>query len=362
MTAASGSDILVVDDVGENARLLTIMLAADGYEVRTAASGMEALALVQQKLPDLILLDVMLPEMDGYAVARQLKGSTVTRHIPIILVTSLSDHGSRVKGLEAGAEEFLSKPVERAELSVRVRNLLRLKELHDLLGDRNKLLVHQVRERTAELESSYRETLYLLTRAAEYRDKDTGSHIYRISDYCSTLAGLIGLDPEFQQRIHYSSPMHDIGKIAIPDHILLKKGKLDAGEWEVMKTHASIGGKLLADGNSEYLRMGAEIAQFHHERWDGSGYPGGLAEFDIPLPARIMSICDTYDALRSERPYKPAYSHQHAIEIMSIGDGRTRPEHYDPDILDHFLRNDGAFEEIYAAFDGHLGTVGGGHS
>jgi putative two-component system response regulator len=341
------ADILVVDDIPENAKLLAIMLETEGYAVRHARGGKEALKMVEAKAPDIILLDIMMPDMDGYTVTRHLKKDKNTKHIPVILVTALNDHDSFLRGLEAGAEEFLTKPVERIELGIRVRNLLRLKEMHDFLNNHNQLLEHQVKLRTAQLEESYRESLYLLTRAAEYRDETTGAHITRISDYCHSLAQVMGQSQEFQRKIFYASPMHDIGKIGIPDSILLKKAPLAPHEWAIMKTHTTVGADLLSEGRSEYLRMAAEIARSHHERWDGSGYPNGLAREEIPLPARMMALCDCYDALRSARPYKEAFSHERTIDILIKGDGRTKPEHFDPDVLEAFISNAGIFSEIY---------------
>jgi len=352
MTPLHPAEILVVDDIRENALLLTIMLQADGYTVRAATSGQEALRLISERAPDLVVLDVMMPEMDGYTVTRLLKKNRATQHIPIVLVTALSDHDSFLKGLEVGAEEFLTKPVEHVELRIRVRNLLRLKELHDQLNDHNQLLEHQVKLRTAQLEESYRESLYLLTRAAEYRDETTGGHINRISDYCRVLAQAAGESLDFQKRIFYASPMHDIGKIGIPDNILLKKAALTPEEWSVMKTHTTLGARMLDEGRSEYMRMGAEIALCHHERWDGSGYPAGLSGQKIPLPARMMALCDCYDALRSARPYKEAYTHERTMEILTMGDGRTMPEHFDPDLLEVFAGSGKLFAEIYRCLSG----------
>jgi putative two-component system response regulator len=269
--------------------------------------------------------------------------------VPIVMVTALDDRASRVRGLDAGAEEFVSKPVDRWELRIRVRNLLKLKEYNDFLADHNRILEAQVRHRTHLLTQSYRETIVTLNRAAAYKDEETGAHVARISFYAVELAQALGLDADFQDRIHYAGPMHDVGKIAIPDEILLKPAALTRQEWEIMKNHTALGAKLLAGSDSPYLWMGAEIALAHHECWDGSGYPHALAGEAIPLPARIMLICDVYDALRSQRPYKPAYSHERALDIITIGDGRTAPSHFDPAVLDAFKRCVGRFRDIYDA-------------
>lgn len=341
--------ILVVDDEERNRRLLVAMLEADGYTATEAADGAQALDLARQSPPDIVLLDIMMPGMDGYEVARALKLDAATKAIPVVMVTALDDHDSRLRGLEAGAEEFVTKPVNRNELRIRVRNLLRLKEFSDFLADHNRILEAQVQERTRQLSSSYRETIVTMTRAASYKDEETGAHVARISFYTVELAQALGLDSDFCDTIHYASPMHDVGKIAIPDAILGKPGTFEPQEWAIMKTHAALGGKLLRGTDSPYLVMGAEIADGHHERWDGGGYPLGLAGEAIPFSARIMNICDQYDALRSKRPYKPAFTHEKALEIITVGDGRTMPSHFDPAVLAAFKGCVGRFRNIFEA-------------
>ncbi len=346
--SAVAKEILIVDDERKNRSLLQSLLQPQGYRIRQAENGAEALEMVAQSKPDLILLDVMMPVLDGYETAEKLKADPATRSIPVIMVTVLEDRKSRIQGLQCGVEEFVTKPVDGQLLSIRVRNLLRLKDYGDLLRRHNELLEERVRQRTADLRGAFVESIYTLMRAAEYRDDDTGIHVRRISRYCRRLAEKLGMDREFCDQIYYASPMHDIGKIGIPDHILLKAGGLTPEEWVVMQTHTSIGAQILEGAFSPYLVMGHEIAQSHHERWDGSGYPWRLNGDAIPLAARIMQVCDVYDALRSERPYKRAFDHYTALKIITQGDGRTKPEHFDPDVLAAFESVADDFSTIYS--------------
>ncbi|MGI4847452.1 MAG: response regulator [Janthinobacterium lividum] len=342
-------NILIVDDEPRNRLLLDAMLKPEGYLTFTAANADETLAVLARYPIDLILLDYMMPGMNGCELTLLLKADPHTRKIPIIMVTALDDRSAKLAGLNAGAEEFLSKPVERSELWVRVRNLLRLKEYSDLLESNNQTLERKVAERTATLRESYIEAIFTMTRAAEFKDEDTGTHVRRISDYCRYLATDLNMDRTFIDCIYYASPMHDIGKIGIPDHILLKAGEHDAAESAVMRSHSTLGAAIIGESDSPYMIMGAQIARSHHERWDGSGYPLGLRGDSIPISARIMAICDVYDALRSRRPYKSAISHADTTRIILEGDGRTLPGHFDPLVLAAFARCAPRFEKIFDA-------------
>lgn len=341
------SKILIVDDEIRNRTLLTAILRSENYETCEASNGAQSLEKAVSEQPDLILLDVMMPVMDGYQVAKELKRIPETLSIPIIMVTALSDRDSRLRGLDAGAEEFLSKPIDRFDLTVRVRNLLRLKQMHDQLVLHNQNLEALVAQRTKALETSFSESIFVLMRAAEFRDDDTGAHVARISYYCKHLAKLLGMDKRFCDHIFYASPMHDIGKIGIPDHILLKPGSFTPAEWKVMQTHTVIGAKILENMSSPYLQMGQRIALAHHERWDGAGYPNGLIGEAIPIEARIMQICDVYDALRSKRPYKELMSHKTVVSMMSKHAPSTKEQQFDPHILNVFMEHHKMFELLF---------------
>ncbi|MDQ6960760.1 MAG: response regulator [Mariprofundaceae bacterium] len=341
--------ILIVDDEVKNRALLAAYLDVEGHEHREAVDGRQAIEMVKDYHPDLILMDIMMPVMDGFKAAKWIKDTPETRHIPIIMLTALEDRESRIRGLETGAEEYLTKPIDRMDLKIRMRNMLRLKEFSDFLKTHNQILEQRVHESTQALKDSFVETIYTLMRAAEYRDDETGVHVKRISFYARTLAEKLDMNKAFRETVFYASPMHDIGKIGIPDNILLKPGGFTPEEWEIMKTHTTIGAGILEGQSSPYLQMGHDIALSHHERWDGGGYPQGSKGEAIPLPARIMQVCDVYDALRSKRPYKPAFDHGKTMHIITQGDGRTEPSHFDPEVLAAFQSCAGDLEEIFDA-------------
>ena len=341
--------VLIVDDQEVNILLIERMLRGAGYvSITSTMDPAEVCGLHLKNNYDLILLDLHMPGMDGFQVMESLKEIEKDGYLPVLVITAQPDH--KLRALKAGAKDFISKPFDLAEVLVRVHNMLEVRLLHKESHNYSDLLEQRVRERTADLQDSYLETIFTMTRAAEYKDEDTGAHVKRISYYSRELAGMLCLNEEFVDRIFFASPMHDIGKIGIHDHVLLKPGGFTSDEWEVMKGHAAMGAKILGNSKSPYLKMGAEIALNHHERWDGGGYPNGKRGEAIPLMARIMNICDIYDALRSKRPYKPAFDHLKTMDIITHGDSHTRPEHFDPIILATFKQNSQSFRDIFEAY------------
>jgi len=332
--------ILVVDDEDLNLRVIEAMLLPLNYEVVLARDGEEALAKVRDISPDLVLLDIMMPKLDGFEVARRLKEGEKTKTIPVVMVTALSEVNDRVKALQAGADDFLSKPVEKTELRARVHSLLKVKAYNDHLRTYQSELETEVAKRTEQLRQAFErikavslETVYRLSRAAEYRDEDTGAHLQRMSHYAAAVSRQMGLDEGMVEHILYAAPMHDVGKIGIPDHILLKPARLNLDEWEIMKQHAVIGAQILDGSDVEVIKLGEVIARTHHEKWDGSGYPEGLKGEEIPLPGRIAAISDVFDALTSKRPYKEPFSLEKSFSIIQEEQGK----HFDPDVVDAFF-------------------------
>lgn len=330
--------LLVADDDRFYLRIFSDLISELGFEHITVDNGLEALEKARDYQPDIMIVDVVMPGMDGFEVTKRLREDPLTTHIPVIIVTSLSDRGSKLKGLVQGADELLHKPVDETEFRIRVRNLLKVKKYEDFLVEHGKILEGEVINKTFELEKAYEkirkgyiETVYRLTLAAEFRDKETGGHIKRISLYSQLIARYLGLGEKAVESIFFASPMHDVGKIGIPDAILLKNGAHTKEESAIMRGHTVIGANILSGSDSEILKAAEEIALNHHERWDGTGYPNGLKGEDIPISGRIVNIVDIYDALRSKRPYKEAYDHSTTLGIID-----SAPQHFDPAILKAF--------------------------
>ena len=359
--------ILIVDDEPRNRLLLNNMCENMGFQTVQATNGEEAVEFALTEKPDLIIMDVIMPKMNGFDSTEKIKSNENTKQIPVIIVTALGSREDLLAGISKGADDFLTKPYDFEELAMRIKNNLKLKRYNDLLKQSNDILEEKVVKRTKDLQkalfdlnmahdttkAAYLETIYRLTLATEFKDQATGSHIKRISLYTKKMAEEMSMNTEFIENIFHASPMHDIGKVGIPDSILLKPGALTDEEWDIMKTHTTIGAKILEGSESTFLKMGQEIARNHHETWNGNGYPNGLSKTQIPISARITIIADQYDALRSSRPYKKAFSHQETFDIITKGDNKTSPEHFDPDILDVFIEINNEFSEIFESFKGY---------
>ncbi|GAB3262287.1 response regulator [Chitinimonas naiadis] len=348
--------ILVVDDTPDNLSLMSGLLRGE-YKVKLAHSGERALQIAAgDGKPDLILLDIMMPEMDGYEVLRRLQQDQATRAIPVIFLTAMSAAEDEKIGLDLGAVDYISKPINPAIVLSRVHNHLQLKLARDFLQNQNEFLEHEVKKRTREVVAIQDVTIRAMASLAETRDNETGNHIRRTQHYVRALAEQLQFHPRFSaeltpaniESLFKSAPLHDIGKVGIPDRILLKPGKLEADEFEIMKTHTTLGRDAIIHAELDlgqsipFLRYAKEIAYSHQEKWNGSGYPEGLAGDDIPLSARLMAVADVYDALISRRVYKPAFPHERAVGIIVEGRG----SHFDPDIVDGFLDIAERFREI----------------
>ncbi|MBF0175590.1 MAG: response regulator [Magnetococcales bacterium] len=332
--------VFVVDDTETNIDLLVETLGEE-YDVGVALDGVSALDDIVASHPDLILLDVMMPGMDGYEVCRRLKKDPQLKDIPLIFITARNEVDDQTHGFGLGAVDFITKPFSPPVVQARVRTHIQLKRAREALADQNRILEERVRERTSDLQrrteelaSTRLEIIRRLGRAAEFKDNETGLHVIRMSHYCRTMAPLAGLSTEEADLLFQSAPMHDIGKIGIPDHILLKPEALTSGELQIMRRHPEIGAGIIGQHDSILLETARQVALTHHEKWNGSGYPRGLAGQDIPMVGRITAVADVFDALTSMRPYKAPWSVEKTLAWMQEEKGR----HFDPSLIDHFMQ------------------------
>jgi putative two-component system response regulator len=320
--------------------LLGEMLLPAGYDVLLTRNGEEALTKSKTAFPQLILLVSPLTQIDVAELIKKFKLGIVTRSVPVILVSSPEEADVRIKAFDAGVDDFLTRPVDKLELMVRLNSLLKVKAYNDHLSTYRNEIEAEVGRRTESLKQDIEkvkvaslDTIYRLSRAAEYKDEDTGAHVQRMSHYSTAIARKMGMSEELVECLLYASPMHDIGKIGIPDAILKKPGKLDDAEFAIMKTHTVIGASILKDGTADFMKMAEGITISHHEKWNGAGYPNGIKGTDIPLEGRIVAMADVFDALTSERPYKKPFPPEKAFAIISEGKGT----HFDPDVVDAFF-------------------------
>lgn len=344
--------ILIVDDEEGIRSLVKDIVEAQGHEAEVACDGLEALAKLNLDI-DLVLLDLMMPGMDGYEVARRIRQRYDAHDMPIIMLTALTTSEDRLRAVEIGANDFIAKPADVIEIRTRMASLLKMKEAHDALKRHQQELEQTIERRTDALRKSLAEmveaerrtyeankdTIYRLALAAEYKDIGTGQHIRRISEYAGLLAKFLNLPPHDVELARLASPLHDVGKIGIPERILLKPGPLTDEERAEMQQHTLIGSHLLDGSSSDILMVAKSIALTHHERWDGTGYPNHLAGDAIPIMGRICAVADVFDALTSERPYKPAWSNDDSLHVLKEGQGTQ----FDPGLIDLFIRN---FKEV----------------
>jgi putative two-component system response regulator len=334
------SKILLCDDELMNRKVAIKILNKEGFSVVEAENGQEALDLLKTTKVDMILMDLMMPVMDGYEATKLIKEDENLSAIPLIVISALSDKSAIIKALELGADDYITKPFDITDFKLRVKNAIKIGSFQNMLQDKKALLEAEVNEKTKELQeallevrSSEKGIISILSKMAEYRDNETSMHTLRVGEMSAFMATKFGWNEERVELMRLAAPMHDIGKVGIADSILLKPGKLEDDEFEIMKGHASIGYTILSQKKTPLLKLAAEIANTHHEKYDGSGYPSGLSVDEIPLSGAIVAVTDVFDALLSERPYKKAFSMEKTLSIIKEGQG----SHFNPKVVDLFL-------------------------
>lgn len=326
--------IVIIDDTEVNLVLLRHLVGLlKGCSTQLFSDPLAGLRHCQTSIPDMLIVDYMMPELDGVELIRRFRATPGCTDIPVLMITANDQTAVRHQALESGASDFLSKPIDKTEFIARARNMLALRTSQRRLEDRASWLAEEVVKATEEIVQRERETIFRLARVAEFRDPETGAHIQRMAHFSWLIGVRIGLPMDQLKLLLEAAPMHDVGKVGIPDHILLKPGRLDEDEFHIMKQHATIGHQILSGSNSSLLQMAAEIALSHHEKFDGSGYPAGLTGTSIPLSGRIVAVADVFDALTSSRPYKQAWEMDRAIAFLK----ENRNAHFDPDCVDAFL-------------------------
>ena len=339
----NSQEILLVDDRKENLELLSSFLVDKGYKIRSALSGTTALMSIQAKIPDLILLDIEMPDMNGYSVAKELKSHSETENIPIIFISAHDDTEAKIKAFHSGGVDYIPKPFANEEVVARVKMHLELAAYQHSLEAKVEESLAEIKHLNEDLELTQKEMTITLGTLMETRDDDTGHHVMRVASYSKLLAELYGLDAKSVDLIYKAAPFHDAGKVAIPDSVLNKPGKLDDDEWKIMKSHSMRGYEIFKDSTRPILKMAAVIAREHHEQWAGGGYPDGLKGQEISIAGRIVMLADFFDALTNERVYKKAWSIEKAVAFIKEQKG----EMFEPKLADLFVKNIDAFEKIY---------------